>query len=83
MQFAEELDEVNFQRGQPVPQLNDIKPSLATLHLAHQALVATEQLSQITLAKTLAFPRALELLQKNLVVTGVEDLGHVTVRRSR
>lgn len=76
VQLAQELNEVNLQRRQPVPKLYDIQSALAPFNLADEPLMAAEQVRQIPLAKALALPCGLELLQKDVVVAGVKDLGH-------
>ena len=40
MQLAHELDEVDVESSQPVSQFDNVKPTLATLHLTDQSLVA-------------------------------------------
>jgi hypothetical protein len=76
MQFAEKLDEVDFQGEQPIAKLDDVEPALSALHLAYQCLIATQAVSQVRLAEALPKARKLKLLQEYLVVTGVKSLGH-------
>lgn len=80
VQLAQELNEVNLQRRQPIPKLYDIQSALAPFNLADQPLMAAEEVCQISLAKALALSGVLELLQKDVVVAGVKDLGHGQVR---
>lgn len=76
VQLSDELDKVNFEREQPVTQLNDVQPAFAALDLAYESLIATQAVSQIGLTHALAQTCKLQLFQEDFVVTGVQSLGH-------
>ena len=56
--------------------LDVVVAMLAALHLADQPLVTAQQHRQIPLPDAPAHAHALEHVEKDLVVTGVKDLGH-------
>lgn len=76
IQAANKANEVGVERGQPVPKLDHVEPTLASFDLTDESLVSAESLCKVSLAQAACHAQASQHGEEDFVVTAIQDLGH-------
>ena len=81
IEFADEGDEVELQRRQPIAKLDHVQPPLAALDVADGGLAAPQQLGQVSLAQAARLAQLTKAGQKDGVRGAVSILCGMTRHR--